>query len=663
MEEVSAMEGVTGVCKPAAGVLRREISGTELLRFTIILSAALVPYLNTLGNGFVFDDNLQVLQNPYIRSFHYIGAIFGSNVWSFISTKTMTNYYRPLMTVQYLFVYHFFGKMAYPYHLLNVLMNCGVVLLVFALTRRMFGSKTIATTTAVLFAVYPIHSEVVAWVAAVPDLQMTIFVLAAFWFYLDLGEPERRRWWTWPLLAVCFACALLSKEPSIMFPAVAAVYEHFYRDGASTTLLRTKLARYLPLWGIAGGYLVCRFAIIGALARPVHVRLPWFETILTANALAGEYLGKLVWPFNLSAVHDLRAARQLLDPHFLAGIACVAAIFGAAWLLWNRKVRAGFGLLWMFLFLMPALNTRWMVSVSYSERYLYLPSVGFYWLIAAAIELYFKTRLSRNDVWMRRAALAGGGALCLLLAYKIVVRNRVWHDDVTFYESTTRENPQQAWLHTDLGTAYARIGQIQSAVVEWSTAVSINPKDFLALSNLGNAFLARKRYSEAIGFYDQAIQASPAYSDAHYGRAQAFERQGLSAQADAEYRLTLEIAPLDVDARNDYAKYCVQQGRDDDAIGQFRAALRVYLNSPSFDGLGDIALKQNDAETAQLYFQQAEKVDDYDHHAHFELAILYADSGRSADASREFELGYKTDIGTDPLEKVARAAIATPAIH
>src|SRR5690348_14062065 len=118
MEEVPALGSIVGESKPAVAVWRREISTRELLRFALIFSAAIIPYLNTLGNGFVFDDNLQVLQNPYIRNFHYIGAIFGSNVWSFISTKTMTNYYRPLMTVQYLITYHFFGKMAYPYHLL-----------------------------------------------------------------------------------------------------------------------------------------------------------------------------------------------------------------------------------------------------------------------------------------------------------------------------------------------------------------------------------------------------------------------------------------------------------------------------------------------------------------------------------------------------------------
>jgi hypothetical protein len=36
-----------------------------------LMVAAALPYLNALRNGFVSDDEVQVLHNPYIRSFHY----------------------------------------------------------------------------------------------------------------------------------------------------------------------------------------------------------------------------------------------------------------------------------------------------------------------------------------------------------------------------------------------------------------------------------------------------------------------------------------------------------------------------------------------------------------------------------------------------------------
>lgn len=637
--------------------LHWEIPRTELLRYLLIASAAVFPYLNTLGSGFVFDDNLQILQNPYIKTFRYVGRIFGSNVWSFLSSNTMTNYYRPLMSVQYLFTYQLFGKMAYPYHLLNVLMNCAVVSLLYALTRRLFGSTQLATIATVLFALHPAHTEVVAWVAAVPDLQMTMFILMAFWFFLDLGEPERKRWWTWPTLGICFICALLAKEPAIMFPAAATVYEHFYRERAAETPIRSKLTRYLPLWIICSTYLIWRTVVMGALARSIHVRPPWYQTTLTANTLTAHYLGKLVWPVNLSAFHELTAARTILDPGFLVGFACIAALIAIGWSLWKNAMKAGFGILWMMLFILPTLNSRWMVSVSYAERYLYLPSVGFCWLIAAGADWWIRANESNHRTWMLRLGWATAMALCILMATRIITRNRDWHDDVTFYQVSSEQHPTDGRLRTDLGTAYARIGRTDAAISEWNIAVQYNPKNFLALSNLGNAAVSRKHYADAVDYFDRAIAVTPTYPDAHYGLAQAYQRENRPVEAEAEYRLTLEIAPLDVDARNDYAKFCESQGRENDAAAQFREAFKVVPNSDALDGLGDIAIRRGDDSAATANFLDAEKLDDYDHHAHYQLAIIYARQGRLADASREFQSGYRTDIGTDPLEGVARNAV------
>jgi Flp pilus assembly protein TadD len=66
-------------------------------------------------------------------------------------------------------------------------------------------------------------------------------------------------------------------------------------------------------------------------------------------------------------------------------------------------------------------------------------------------------------------------------------------------------------------------------------------------------------------------------------------------------------------------------------------------------------LKKNDLGEAEKYFREAAEFDSYDHHAHYELAIIYAESGRLADAEREYQMGEKVDVGTDPLSKEAKA--------
>src|SRR5271157_4751999 len=84
-------------------------SRTENTSLVLLFLLSVGCYINTLLNAFVYDDELQILQNPYIKSWHYLPAIFRTTVWSFIGSAGDTNYYRPLMTLTYLFLWKIFG--------------------------------------------------------------------------------------------------------------------------------------------------------------------------------------------------------------------------------------------------------------------------------------------------------------------------------------------------------------------------------------------------------------------------------------------------------------------------------------------------------------------------------------------------------------------------
>jgi len=96
---------------------------------------ATLPYLNILFNGFVYDDDTQLVENPYVRSFHYLKEIF--TLTSGFLGAAVSNYYRPMMTLGYLVCYKLFGMRAYGFHLVSLLLHVLVVCLVFALTERL----------------------------------------------------------------------------------------------------------------------------------------------------------------------------------------------------------------------------------------------------------------------------------------------------------------------------------------------------------------------------------------------------------------------------------------------------------------------------------------------------------------------------------------------
>src|SRR5665213_2935599 len=159
--------------------------------FLILFLLAFLPYANTLMNSFVYDDGFQVVENPYAHSFRYLGKIFTTNVWSFQGAQGITNYYRPMMTFGYLLCYRIAGAIPFAFHLANLVLNGLVVWLVFYLLRR-FSGERVALIAAGLFALHPIHTEAVAWVAAVTDLELSVFYLATFLLFLKLPESSHR---------------------------------------------------------------------------------------------------------------------------------------------------------------------------------------------------------------------------------------------------------------------------------------------------------------------------------------------------------------------------------------------------------------------------------------------------------------------------------------
>src|ERR1035438_6261002 len=93
----------------------------------LLLFLAVAPYFNTLGNGFVYDDNNEVLTNPYIRSFSHVSEIFSTRILAHLGSRGATNYYRPISIFGFLICYKMFGLIPYGFHLANLALHALIV--------------------------------------------------------------------------------------------------------------------------------------------------------------------------------------------------------------------------------------------------------------------------------------------------------------------------------------------------------------------------------------------------------------------------------------------------------------------------------------------------------------------------------------------------------
>src|SRR6186713_2751025 len=168
-------------------------SKNDFLLYAVIGIVAFCAFANTLGHGFVYDDNRQILQNPLIKKSELYGKALTSDVWAFKGGGDIaaSNYYRPTFVAWMIVNWKLFGASPAGWHAATVLLHVLVCLLLFTFLRR-FGCEDItAAIIAVLFAVHPVHVENVAWISGATDPLMGVFLLTSLILAQAYGASSR----------------------------------------------------------------------------------------------------------------------------------------------------------------------------------------------------------------------------------------------------------------------------------------------------------------------------------------------------------------------------------------------------------------------------------------------------------------------------------------
>lgn len=614
---------------------------------SVLLLFAALLYTNTLSNDFLFtcDDGTQILKNPYVHSFRYLREIFSTNVWSYLGERTVTNYYRPVMTLGYLLCYMTFGPSAVGFHLVSVALHTAVVGMVFLVTRQITSDRILALGAAVLFACHPIHTEAVDWISAATELELAFFYLTAFWFFLRVARPGGLSGIAVLAMSLCYILALLSKEQALTLPALAAVYEHFYRPDRQETTFAKKASRYGALWLLGAVDVVFRVQLLGGFApllqRP---RFSHGDSALAALALFGQYAWKLLWPARLSMYYafpdDIRALLPWMG--IGAGALIICALLFVTLL--ERDRFASFGLIWLIVTLAPVLNARWMASNVFAERYLYLPSAGFCWLAASLGVAAWRQLPAPQRLW-RVAFPAALGLMLMLSVVRISARNMEWRDDVTLLTQTLAAAPDSPVVLNALALAHWTRGDSDTAEREWRRLLARRPNDASGWNYLGVVLAQKRLYAEAMRSFARSLELEPDSPDAHLNLGAACAEQGLMALAETHFLAAAALAPSNVQAHNVLGKLYFDSGRSREAEKQFLESLERDPNVAAYDYLGYIYLGWGERDRAERAFKGALSINASESRAHFSLGEIYSATGRRDEAIREYLAGLMSEPG------------------
>jgi hypothetical protein len=471
-------------------------------------------YLQTLGHGGIYDDPaaLETARGP-------IGELlthrFGLTYLSIRLDQAVC------------------GSMP-CYHLTNIVLHAVCSALAGLLALNLTGRAWVALLTGALFAVHPVHVEVVASIENRKDMLAMLLGAASVLLY------RSRAAWGYVGSLVALVLALSAKDAAAIGIAGMLPFaglpprpdeEVPWAERVAMTVRRLAPLVVVGVLATAwyGGDLAGKFRSESIAFTTGEACSTYGEVLGTSAAAVPDVARLLIFPARLSADYPTRAQPGLTAAPALSGVAIVLAAGVAALWLASRSPVAAFAIAWTMITYLPVSNVVPLTAYFVAERYLYVPSFGVSLLAALAL-----------DALGRRRALALGAAAAILLAGAIRSRVRVrdWQDDVTLWTAALRVFPEgSARIHAELGRALSEDGRVDEALPHLEAALALEPRRPEAHGHLGVALLNGGRAREALPHFRRALELWPENPLIRHNLAMALLEAGERDQAISEMRI------------------------------------------------------------------------------------------------------------------------------
>ncbi|SHJ79695.1 Tfp pilus assembly protein PilF [Desulfatibacillum alkenivorans DSM 16219] len=590
--------------KSFADLLRDNQTLTACL---LIALAVLFVYWSLPGHEFInLDDKVQILENNDLHR----GLASPDIGWMF-SVSQPRDYWYPLTWLSLAANYQFGGLNPWGYHLVNLLLHLASAwLLFFALkimTKRLWPSALVA----LLFAVHPLNVEAVAWAVQRKSTLSGFFIMLFFLSYARYtAKPQ---WSRYAWVCLCFLGALMSKAPvmPVMFALFLLDYWPLYRTpllkgpeeaplaslfGGPDKPWRALILEKAPLLLLCLGVGYLNYLAFSAKGQIVDAQeVGYFLRLENALYSCIAYMGKTLWPRNLSIFYPMPESMSLAKP--LAALALLVLATGACLHLRRKRPYLIVGWLWYLGIILPYLGLFFRTGVfpAMVDRALYLPGVGlFIMLVWGALDLL----KSKN---IPKPAMAILAAL-LIAAPAFAAKRQVyyWQNSMTLF-SQARDNTRG---------------------------------NYLAHHCVGIEYMAQGRYDQAIEEFRKTLEINPSYLKARFNLAASLKRLGRLDQALAELQKGLLLPDYKVRTHCKIGALLVDMGRFKEALQHFSMARDLAPNDSNvYNNLGMLSLKLEESKEARDFFARAIQLDPRNFEAYNNMGSLLAAAGQDKEAA------------------------------
>jgi len=506
----------------------------------LLIAATIFAYQPAWHAGFIWDDDRYVTNNRLLTA--------PDGLWRIWFSTDSPSQYFPLVYTALLFERAIWGLDPAGYHWVNILLHAVNAMLVWRLLRRLEipGSWLAAA----LFALHPVQVETVAWISEqknVLSLLFSLLAMLAWTEFIEAPKPQLSR--SYGRILLFYVLALLSKSTACMLPAALLLILWLKHKPINRARL-LQVGPFVAL-GVGMGLLAMWWERHHQGTEGKIFALGLQERILIASRAVWFYLGKLVWPANLTFSYPRWAINptDTLAYVWLAAGAVMCSLIYFARRFFGRSVEVAAA--YYVATLGPLLGCIMLYTFRYTfvaDHYQYAACIGPMALIAAGITVGIR-RMEKRIAY----SAVGCGALLMSLSLLTWRQCGMYADAEILWRTTIARNPTSYMAHNNLGNLLTRKGKLDEAIKHFQLSFAIQPDYAIAHHNLGRVLIQKGQLDEAATQFKKAVELDPDYAPAHINLANALMQKGQVRGAISHYEAALSLRLKSADVYNNLA--------------------------------------------------------------------------------------------------------------
>ena len=453
-----------------------------------------------------------------------------------------------------------FGNSMLPLRIQGMLLHAGVAIMLYFFLRKIQQSvmcrdgvsmnRWPPLLAAMVFTLHPAAVYAAAYLIQRTIVMATFFALLT-WFLVLKGLQTKKKGWLWSSI-FSYALSILCKEHAVMVPAVAVMLAVWWRSSNEEGISIVQLANRHK-WILLGYVLVAVYALLSVKHVVAYtyepdatysidqlgLSNPWLLSVITQGYLFFKYMFIWMLPNPLWMSVDMREAFALSWiswPQTLGFCLFLLWPIVAIRLIWLSELRAviGFAMVTPWLLFATELSTvRFNEIFVLYRSYLWIAPVFVIFLLLgqiksrAVITALFILPIVMFPLAFNRISTFAHPFLLWNDAVRLVNNHEVSQGIGRTYYNRAIE--------------FQRLGNYKAAITDFSKAISIEPRFYIAYAGRASAYAELKEFDKAFTDFDLAIERLPKYALIYENKSRALKELGRTQEATSYHQKACEL--------------------------------------------------------------------------------------------------------------------------